>query len=362
MANCVDYIRKQGKYGFDELPFHEVDSLLLCMLSYLKLEGMVPDASKRKKSVGLMEIFTHPLREKLFADERFEIPNRSMFTALAFSKRFQNTKINYLESCIDFNRQLQFAAMTFFLENGPTYVCFRGTDETIIGWKEDFNMAFERPIPSQILAVEYLNRVAKKWKGDFLVGGHSKGGNLAVYAAMECEEIHRQRIRAIYSNDGPGFMKEVIASSEFARVKDRIIKLVPQSSLIGMLLQNQEEYKVVASTGKGGVGQHDPYTWEIEGTDFVYKDEIHLGTRLFNERLNQWVEELDEKDRSIFVETLYQIVCSTQAETLMDLSEEWKDNALKMVAAFKEIDVDTRRALNKIIRALFHIRTKKSKK
>ncbi|MFA9464441.1 MAG: DUF2974 domain-containing protein [Velocimicrobium sp.] len=355
MGNCIDYLIQNGKYGLFEKPFNDVDSLILCQLSYLKFEGIVPELSKRRKSMKFMDVFTHPLREKLFIDQRFEIPNRRLFEAAAFSKRFQTMKINYIDNQIDLDKQIQFAAMTFFLEDGTVYVAFRGTDETIIGWKEDFNMAFKTPIPSQLLAVEYLSKVARRFKGNFIVGGHSKGGNLAVYASMKCQDSVRCRILYIYTNDGPGFMKEVFSTKEFESIQPRIIKIVPQSSLIGMLLQHQEDYQVIESKAKGGVGQHDPYTWEVKNDEFVYKNDLNQGRKLFNERLNGWVEELNEEERSTFVETLYKIISVTEAETLMDLTQEWKDNSLKMVNAIKEVDADSRKMLRKIIGELFHI-------
>ncbi len=359
MGNCIDYLIRYGKQELSEMPFNDVDSLILCQLSYLKFEGMVPELAKRRKSMKIMDLFVHPQRESLFIDDRYEAQNRSLFEAVAFSKRFQNLKMNHFSNLIDFDKQIQFAAITFFLEDGTTYVTYRGTDETIIGWKEDFNMAFKTPIPSQILAVEYLNKVSKRISGDFIVGGHSKGGNLAVYASMKCDEAVKGRIRRIYTNDGPGFVKEVFSSAEFEAIKCRIVKIVPQSSLIGMLLQHQEEYQVVQSCGKG-VAQHDPFTWEVKDGIFVRKNDLNQGRKLFNERLNQWVEGLDDEERTVFVETLFKIISVTEAETLMELTEEWRENSFKMVNAIKEVDADTRKMLRKIIGALFHV--KKGKK
>lgn len=354
MGNSIDYLIRNGKYELTELLFNDVDSLILCQLSYLKFEGIVPELSMRRKGMKLMDIFTHPLRERLFIEDRYEVSNRRLFEAVAFSKRFQNMKLNHFKHVIDLEKQVQFAAITFYLEDGTTYVAFRGTDETIIGWKEDFNMAFKSPIPSQLLAVDYINKVAKKISGEFMVGGHSKGGNLAVYSAMKCEDEVKKRILHIYTNDGPGFVEDVFSSADFESIQSRITKIVPQSSLIGMLLQHQEDYQVIESSGKG-VNQHDPYTWEVKDYDFVHKNDLNQGRKIFNERLNRWVEGLNEEERSIFVETLYKIISVTEAETLMDLTEEWKENTVKMVNAIKEVDADTRKMLTKIIRAMFRL-------
>lgn len=355
MGNSIDYLVQNGKFDLEEKPFNDVDSLILCQLSYLKFEGMVPLISQRKRSVKLMDIFTHPLREQLFLDKRYELPNRRLFEAVAFSRRFQTMKLNYFYKLIDLEKQIQFAAVTFFLEDGTNYVAFRGTDETIVGWKEDFNMALKTPIPSQRLALEYMNKVAKRFMGNFMVGGHSKGGNLSVYSSMYCKDDIKKRIVRIYTNDGPGFFEDIFCSKEYQSIQNRIIKIVPQSSLIGMLFQHVEDYQVIASSGKGGIGQHDPYTWEVKDFDFVRKTALKQGRKRFNNRLNRWVEGLNEEEKNNFVETLYQIISVTEAETLLDLTEEWKENSLKILNAMKELDSDTRKMMTKVIGAMFRI-------
>lgn len=359
MGNVIEYLNKYGKYSFDEKEFNEVDNLILCQLSYLKFEEVAPALNSRCRKKSLMDIFVNPKRELLFADERFEVPNRNLFQAVAFSRRFQNMAIQYVDCQIDTEKQLQFAAMTFFLDEKLVYVGFRGTDETIIGWKEDFNMAFISPVPSQLLGVEYINKVGKKIKGKFMIGGHSKGGNIAVYSAMKCKKEIADRITKIYTNDGPGFAKDIFTSDDYNAIEDRIVKIVPQSSTIGMLLEHQEKYQVVESTGKGGIGQHDPFTWEIKDGTFVYRQDLNYGSKLFNEKLNSWVMNLGEKERMTFVETLYQIVSSTEAETLIELTDEWKDNSTKMVNAIKDIDAETKKMLKKTLAALFKIHRKK---
>lgn len=359
MGTIIDYLMKWGKYSLKENPFNDVDSLLLCQLSYLKFDGIVPELGRRRKNVGMLDAFSHKDRERMFSDERYEIPNKALFEGMAFSRRFQNMKMNHYVTITDVEREIQFAAVTFFLDNGMVYVAYRGTDETIIGWKEDFNMAFKSPVPSQVLSARYLNRVGQRISGKFMVGGHSKGGNLAVYASMKCKEDIQDRIDRVYTNDGPGFVEAIFSSQDFAKIENRITKIVPQSSLVGMLLQHQEKYQVIESMEKGGVKQHDPYTWEVKNGDFIRKNDINQGRKLFNKRLNEWVQSLDEGQRMTFVETLYQIITVTEAETLIDLTEEWRENSLKMVNALKDMDGETKKALAGILKALFAVKRKK---
>lgn len=353
MGNIIDYIHTYGQFSFVERPFNEIDSLILSQLSYLKFDGIVPNMFEKRSGIKLLDILTHPKREAMFADERFEDVNRSLFQSMVFSKRFQTMRLNHYINITDNEKESQFSAITFFLDDQIIYVAYRGTDETIIGWKEDFNMAFLSPVPSQEQGVDYLNEVGKKLKYPFYIGGHSKGGNVAVYASMKCKKEMQRKIKMIYNNDGPGFRKEVFKSNEFEIVKDKIVKIVPQSSLIGMLLQHQEEYQVVKSIGKGGIGQHDPFTWEIDEGEFVYVDDIDKNHKRVNETLNEWVTGLDDKQMKTFVDTLYQIVSATNASTLIDLTDEWKENAIKIVNAFRDVDGDTKKVLLDIVGALF---------
>lgn len=350
----IEYVKKYGEYSFLEKPMNDVDSLALCQFCYLKFDGMVPLVTENKKSVTIQELKVHEDYEKLYADERFEKNNRALFEAMVHSRRFKTLKMNCYINIVETEWETQFSAITFFLEDGTMYIAYRGTDETIVGWKEDFNMAFQSPVPGQAYAAKYLNMVTGKLHNRFYLGGHSKGGNLAVYAAMTCQEKVRERILKIYSMDGPGFRREVLEGCAYEQIADKIIKILPHSSLIGMLFETSPQVKVVESR-TFGLLQHDPYTWLIAGDDFVYVKGLYKSRKHADETLNQWVEALDEKQRRIFVDTLYQVVSASKAENLIELSADWKKSMNGMISALKEVDEETKRALKEMIRALFEI-------
>ena len=182
--------------------------------------------------------------------------------------------------------ETQFSAVTFRLPNGICYVAYRGTDETIVGWKEDFNLAFSEPVEGQLLSVDYLNRAAESIAGSFYVGGHSKGGNFAAYACMNCEGKVRGRIMGIYDHDGPGLRPEVKALGAYDEIADRIHKTIPHSSLVGMLLYTDGVYRVVESRTIG-LAQHNPYTWLVKDDHFQIVDEVYAGRKVLDESLNQ---------------------------------------------------------------------------
>lgn len=309
MNNVLGYLRQYGGLSFQERPFCEVDGLILSQFAYLKVDGLVPKLKEDTDAVSLRMLFGHPDRERLFADKRFARDNRRLFLLMCRSARFREMKINYYVNIIDEQIGTQFSAMTFFPQGALPFVAFRGTDETLIGWKEDFYMAFTEPIPSQDYCVIYTMQAAKRITGDFFVGGHSKGGNLAVYAAMRCPDEVVERFARIYSFDGPGMRPEMLKDDENGRgnrVRRLIYKVVPRASVVGMMLQQQTRYLVVKSNAFGLL-QHDPYTWMIENGRFVCSNGLSRRQRLMDKALNTWIFSLSEGQLRHFIENLFRV-------------------------------------------------------
>lgn len=351
-GNMIDYVLHQGKYSFEELSFNDVDSLVLSQLSYLKFDGMVGDLDSHARTVTVAELAAHKDREKLFADERYRDVNLALFTAMASSRRFSNMGMNYYENIIDTQKETQFSAIVFFPEQAKPYLAFRGTDETIVGWKEDFNMAFMEPVMGQLISVKYADHAAMEFAGKFVMGGHSKGGNLAIYAAMKCDPGIQDRIECIYSLDGPGFRPEILKSDEYEKLRGRICKLIPHSSVVGMLLQHQGSYEVVESKSFGLL-QHDPYNWLIRGADFVWVKDVWQGRKLFDETLNEWILSLNQEQLKLFVETLFRLIEASQVDNLVDFTAEWKKSATGILNAVKELDEETKQMMRTIVKKLF---------
>lgn len=354
MGTVLDYLKKYGDCSFQDMPMTEVDSLALCQLSYLKFDGMVPGLRDGKPSVPLKSLVEHPDFEQLFADIRYEKVNRALFANMLEGKRFGGLKLNCYVNVIVQKWETQFSAVTFVLEDGTVYVAFRGTDESIVGWKEDFNMAFLSPVPGQELSVEYLNTVACRIRDPFYMGGHSKGGNLAVYSAMNCEQEVRDRILKIYSMDGPGFRPEVLKEGKFDLIADRVVKILPHSSLVGMLFESNMNFQVVESK-TFGLLQHDPYTWKVEDAHLVRADALYERRKQMDNTLNEWILSLDEQQLRIFVDTLFQVISASEADNLIDFTAEWRRSMNGIVGALKDIDEETAGILKKIVKSLFEI-------
>lgn len=364
MGNIIDYIREYGDYSFLERPFCDEDSLVIAQLSYLKLDGAVlepmqgsgeipgPEDWEECLGVTLGEISHRKRKEEILSDERFARDNAALLEALQKSRRFQTMR---LHDCIDRTdpaERLQFFAVACTLEDGSVFLAFRGTDETLVGWKEDFYMACRMPVRSQELSAAYLDEIGSRCRGSLLVGGHSKGGNLAVYAAMYCRETVRSRIRRIYDLDGPGFLPWLCEDGRYEAVKDRIRKIVPHSSVVGMLLEDTAAYEVVESS-TFGLLQHNPFSWMIREGRFVTVRDVYKGRKAAVEIVNRWILSLTKEERETFVEELFAVIEASEAETLLDFSGNWKNAVRQMASALQETDRETRKALWHVFRALF---------
>ena len=351
MGNITDYVIGYGRYTIDEEPFNEVDSLVLSQFSYLKFDKILTGSGRVKKAMRIWELKESGDYETLYADSRFEKVNRELFEAMAGSRRFSSVRLYDHVNIVDPQWEIQFSAITCMFDNGFTYVAFRGTDETLTGWKEDFNMSFITPVPAQEKAVQYLNRIGNSVASDLTVGGHSKGGNLAVYASMMCRPKVRSRIEAIYSHDGPGFAEGVLDSEEFACIKDRIRKSVPRSSVVGMVLQTQENYEVVKCRNFGLL-QHDPYNWLIDGVGFKKADSIFRHRYVTDRSVNKWIRGMDREQRQEFVELLFEIVRGLGSDDLNDVMGDPVNSGRRIKSTYEGMNEEDRDILKGIFRDL----------
>lgn len=351
MKSILDYIDNYGHLSFEEKEFGKVDSLILSQFSYLKMDGIVPQVGTIKPSILIKDIAKSDELAGLFADERFAHVNMELFEKMAFSKRFGNIGLNHYINLVNRKWEMQFSAVTCYLAPGLTHVVYRGTDETVVGWKEDFNMAFTAAVPAQVKAVDYLRYVSERIKGDFSLGGHSKGGNLAVYAAMKCPEEIRNRITRIDSHDGPGFTRETLAESDFEKIKDRIRKYVPHSSIIGMLLQSQEDYKVIMAKSFG-ILQHDPFNWIVEGDDFVYRDDIANHSSIGDEAINEWALRADNDELKSFINKLFDIFTKSGIDDLNDCKGNYSSLFASAIETSKELSEEEKVHVKNVLTVL----------
>lgn len=347
--NIIDYAETVLE-PFDQLPFSPPDSLILSWFSYFHLASSVPEV-REWRGVRLAELYRAESFPALFHDVWEAEESRRLLSAMAASPRFRNIRVKGFTEQFDSGLEKQFAAVSLQLDRNQSYIAFRGTNTTLIGWKEDFNMAFQSPVPSQAEAARYLQRAARHCRGILRCGGHSKGGNLAVYAAAKSSAALRRRMERVYSHDGPGFPAAVLQEPGFHALSSRIHKTLPQSAVVGMLLEHQEPFRVVKSS-RLSLLQHDPFSWEIQGQDFHYLKELAPDARYLNHTLSEWLHELSPEARERFVDSLYTVVSSNDAKTFPELLDDWKTSLPAIAKAATSLDEDTQKFLRQTLMEL----------
>ncbi len=359
VENILDYIDWRGDLTLAQSPFNEVDNLILAELAFVDFADIVPSFDAGGGPVTL-----HDAAELYFARESGTgeemgvlVPDAipELLRRCAQSARFGDILLYGYDAQIDRAREKQFAAVTMQLSDGTVYVAYRGTDDTLVGWKEDFNMSFLPVVPSQEESLVYLRRTAQVYRRAKLrLGGHSKGGNLAVYSAVQCGEEIQRRIVAVYNNDGPGFSSDILQTEAYRRMEGRILTIVPQSSVVGMLLTHAESYAVVCS-GQTGLWQHDGFSWAVRGASFVYLDDISSEGRFYDAALKELVARLTPAQREAFSNALFEVLSATDAQTLTELREDGLRAAAAMVRTIGDLDKPTRAALRDTVRLLLRI-------
>ena len=354
MSHIVSYIKRQQENTFKDVPFNEVDALVLAQFIYPKWDGVVPSVSDKKESVYLQDIVEGMDYSHVFSDERYRKDNLELVEAMVASKRYGRMQMNYFSDITSVLAETQFSAMTVFLEEGPTVIIYRGTDETMVGWKEDFNMSFKEPVTGQRLSAMYLQQVSELIAGNYIVTGHSKGGNFAVYASMNVEDKIQDRIAKVYSFDSPGFRPEILESVDFNKIKDRIVKFLPHSSIFGMLLQSKEDFQVVECFSIG-VLQHNPYNWQVIGNEFKKVDKLDRSSVFLNETYNEWLYGLSDEELQAYSEIWYKIMQDANITTMLQFTKEPGKALISLIDAIKETDDKTKEMAKDLAHGLIEV-------
>lgn len=351
MGNIMDYISWRGDLSFEQSQFNEVDNLILACFSYVNLDGI--SAVTKQKGIGLKKLTKefmklHTMKE-LEADKSFIRLAPFMMMEMAKSVRFGKCVVrNYVNDIVTEAEQ-QFAAMEIVLEDGTSYVSFRGTDDTIIGWKEDFNLS-TGVVPAQKRAIEYLQKISEHTDGMLRVGGHSKGGNLAIYGSVMCKSAH-EKILEIYSNDGPGFSREFQELPETKEMMPKIIRIIPEYSIIGTILEHEKEPVIVASSSKGLL-QHDGFSWEVQGPALVRRDSLNKTALRFIEILHKWIDGMDMEQKRLLIEDLFATLQASGYENLSEVQSGGLKSLAAMVKRVEKFAPESRGMMQELLTAI----------
>lgn len=350
----TDYIKWRGDLTFDESPFNDVDNLILSHISYTDLDGIVPDPGT-KDTILLKDaaeaFFDINDEDELSKSKSFIASAPFILRQAAGTKRFGEIELSNYVNHVNVDKEKQFAALHARIGKNLHFIVFRGTDDTLIGWKEDFNMCVLRPVPSQEESVEYLNKTAGNLCGKIILGGHSKGGNLAIYSAVNANKRVRKKILSIYNNDGPGFDKKMLKSQSYQEIKPLIKSFVPEFSFVGMLLEHDDDYTVVKSS-QTALMQHDAVSWQVMGAEFVTADSLSKASVRLNRIILKWLSKIENEKKSELVDTLFMIISASGAENLSDIGTEKLKNVASMIKTISHLDRETKRLLIELIHSL----------
>ena len=323
MSTILDYVKSE-KRPFSEFPFNHIDALVFAEATYFQWEYLLHNIWTREWPYQISEsmLFSEMPKSQempLFGQYAADTENNlKMIDILRISPRYKDVAISHLCARTNDQEQIQFAAMCFHLPDNICFVAFRGTDGTLVGWKEDFNLSYMPETEGQRRAAEYLNAHFSGQSISIRVGGHSKGGNLAMYAAVCAEKAVRDRIIAVYNNDGPGFLKEFTETEAYRDMVPRFICTVPEKAVIGTLLNSKAFQHVVKSTASG-IFQHDGFSWNVLGNRFVEVDRRSDSSIALEMTLHQWLEEQNESNRRTFVNTMFGLLESTGRSTIGEI-------------------------------------------
>ena len=350
MADMLEYLDWRGDVPFSVSPFNEVDALLLAQLSYFPAEGIV--SAEMDGPLLLKEVYSKFDAKKIPEEVRIVSFDQDveLMRKMSESKRFADMKVAAYMNVVNPPIDLQFAALTCILDDF-VFVSYRGTDGSIAGWKEDCNISFMDETPAQCMAVEYIKKHFKDDTRTLVLGGHSKGGNLAIYAAAFCPEDMQQRVKRIYSFDGPGFKDEITSSKEYNAVSGRIVSVIPQSSLVGQLLSGTIEHRIIKSTASG-IMQHLAYSWQVRANSFDYAEELSKTGVFINRTMSSWLSSLDDKDRRTFVDAVFGVLEASDSDTFKGMHQNKRKSFAAIIKALKALSPEQQAAAKKALSQL----------
>ena len=307
MANIIDYLIWRGDVPMSVDPFNEVDALVLCQFEYIKLDGIV--SANLADKISLQDV--HRQYSQVSVEKSEQIisyeQDRKLLRLMAESRRFGNIAVSGYVNIVNNTEDLQFSAVTCFLDDGSLFIVFRGTDGSLVGWKEDMMISYLNQTSSQEQAFNYLSKNFMGLNCPIRIGGHSKGGNLSIFSSMKANKSIQDHIINIYSFDGPGFRDEIVASDEYEKIIPKVKSYIPDGSVVGRLLSSGIEHKLVKNSVTGFM-QHLAYNWEIERNHFILTDKPSKSGELLNKTISGWLDNYSDEEREKLVDTVFDVL------------------------------------------------------
>jgi len=298
----TEYVKEFGKYSFKERPFNNVDAVILATAIYSNFEVVCPTIDEPTKTPFFIKDISNFDLSVITAGKILVKGNDKLIPAMRDSNRFGNVGMRFLQKIFDEEKCIQFFAATFIVPSVGYFIAFRGTDPSVVGWQENFDLVSTGTMPSHKLAVEYINKVAEITNhGPIYIGGHSKGGNIALYSSIHCKKEAQDRLVLVYTLDGNGLKsKDFYQSEEYKRIINRIIFIRPYYSMVGEAQYNPKHFLVVESKNRN-IFQHDSHSWKIskETGDFCYCATNSKNSLIIHWALKDWFKEVSVEDQKL---------------------------------------------------------------
>ena len=344
--NIYDYLTWRGDLTFERDPFNDVDNLIFCYAAYTDLREVLKTGKPVTVRMAAEAFFKFHTEEECLKSGSLIAEAPIILRRMGQTKRFGNIKITDYIRDINEEDSRQFSAMHFKIDRIIDYIAFCGTDDTIIGWKEDFQLSY-KTVTAQKMAAEYLNNTATKRFHRYYVGGHSKGGNLAVYGAMEAQDDVKKKIIKVYSNDGPGISAISMNEKNYEEIKEKTFKIIPEFSVFGLLFDNHEKRLVVKSE-KSGLYEHDAVGWEVSGTSFV-QGILSNDIVIIHDVLNEFLESMTLEERKELVDRLYSAFVNAGINNTTDFTKKGIPVLLKFLRQVTNLNENAGKSLEKLL-------------
>ena len=359
MGNLITYVQQYGAQTFEDKSLTDIDVLVLTEIAYLPFDEIVPKSFDVTEAISLNQLGKEfeKIKEKEHENNPFMITSEriELLEVVSKSQRYKDIKVFGFMNDIDDELTKQFAAVCYQWEEESRWIIFRGTDESLTGWKEDFMMTYSDLIPAQTDAIEYLKKQAETFSGTLNVSGHSKGGNLSLYASTMQDEAIQNRIEQIYCWDSPGVHRSILGTEGYQRVVSKAKRYIPQDSIVGMMLESQVPYHIIESQGSG-ISQHSALMWNIEEDHFVELTELTKNSQLTDQTFKQWTEVVSDEDLKLFFDTFFELFFEMGVETVNDVYYNFRMYMQKIFEKAYQMDPEKREVLLRVGHLLFQIR------
>ena len=359
MGNLITYVQQYEAQTFEDKSLTDIDVLVLTEIAYLPFDEIVPKSFDVTEAISLNQLGKEfeKIKEKEHENNPFMITSEriELLEVVSKSQRYKDIKVFGFMNDIDDELTKQFAAVCYQWEEESRWIIFRGTDESLTGWKEDFMMTYSDLIPAQTDAIEYLRKQAELFSGSLNISGHSKGGNLSLYASAMQEETVQDRIKQIYCWDAPGVHRSILGTEGYQRVVSKAKRYIPQDSIVGLMLESQVPYHIIESQGSG-ISQHSALMWYIEEDHFVELTELTKNSQLTDQTFKQWTEVVSDEDLKLFFDTFFELIFEMGVETVNDVYYNFRMYMQKFFEKAYQMNPEKREVLLRVGHLLFQIR------